>query len=763
MEVHCCRFVDYVPSAITAIAATPGTTRLVVATGRENGTIELRNPRENWMLESTIPGGENRAVSCLAWSHQTILSDPELYDDDQEREFAQRRLAKIGPRLFSGSLNGFITEWDLTTLRPKTVVDANGGGVWCMAVNTDGTQMVVGCENGSVKLYDLSDGNFEFERGFDPQKARVLSIDWHPDQRHVVSGSGDSTIRLWTADNGHVAQRMTLEKRKNRHTSVWAVKVLKYVPLHLIGQIGKDGTIVSGSSLGAVEFWDGKLGTRIAMINTHAAAVLCLAVSKDGKTVYSGSIDHKIAAIRYVKDDTGKSNAERWITSNGRRYHNHDIKALCLIQDKHTHALVSGGLDTELVVVPLQKSFKEGVQRRYLSFQSRPISYSRSQRLMLCQFDRSLKLYRFGSTLPVADDVSSAAEKAALRAQNRSARPLQPSLNESYQPLLHMRLQTVNNLTASHICETGEWVAASDPETVKLWRLQVSPASGEARVVKMPFQDLVPPARLLHFTPDGKRLVVFGVDSIVYVVDLQQWRSGSFPILCQFNNHSGQVAGTTKASNSSLAQQAALITCASISPDSRFLISADLLNRVLIFDLETLEHHKTLPKFPHRITSVSLSDKYAVITVSNKDFYVYDSPSFKVNKWTTTNLSRFDAQYYSSAECYLGAETIADQLIMLWTTKWIIIVNLAKNLAIPDKKRKTESGNGSDVPAASADEKMHDANAAGSSPVLRYVSKYHSLMGVGLLDANQMFVVERPWFDILQHLPPAFMRKKYGM
>lgn len=41
---------------------------------------------------------------------------------------------------------------------------------------------------------------------------------------------------------------------------------------------GRDGTIVSGDSMGLVKFWDIKTSTQIKSIRAHEADVLCLAV-----------------------------------------------------------------------------------------------------------------------------------------------------------------------------------------------------------------------------------------------------------------------------------------------------------------------------------------------------------------------------------------------------------------------------------------------------------------------------------------------------
>jgi len=51
MEVHRCRFVDYVPAAINALTFTPVSTRPLLACGRANGDIEIWNPKNDWTVE----------------------------------------------------------------------------------------------------------------------------------------------------------------------------------------------------------------------------------------------------------------------------------------------------------------------------------------------------------------------------------------------------------------------------------------------------------------------------------------------------------------------------------------------------------------------------------------------------------------------------------------------------------------------------------------------------------------------------------------
>ena len=82
-------------------------------------------------------------------------------------------MAWQGGRLFAGGLHSNITEWDLTTLSPLSTVDSFGGPVWAIEPNHSGTMLAAGCEDGCVKLFDISDG-LVYTRSLDKQDGRWL-------------------------------------------------------------------------------------------------------------------------------------------------------------------------------------------------------------------------------------------------------------------------------------------------------------------------------------------------------------------------------------------------------------------------------------------------------------------------------------------------------------------------------------------------------------------------------------------------------------
>ena len=135
VALHRARVVEWSPTAVTALAATADGT--VVAVARESGSIEMWDT-EHWQcikvsnhlcckgfscplrlscddakLLQRIPGKENSAISCLAWT----------FDKSSGRW-----------RLFSGGLDGLLTEWDLTELQLGSVSDSFGGAIWSLAV-----------------------------------------------------------------------------------------------------------------------------------------------------------------------------------------------------------------------------------------------------------------------------------------------------------------------------------------------------------------------------------------------------------------------------------------------------------------------------------------------------------------------------------------------------------------------------------------------------------------------------------------------------
>ncbi|EJD04371.1 WD40 repeat-like protein [Fomitiporia mediterranea MF3/22] len=411
--VHRCRFVDYNPAAITAVAFPPlalpnprdsrrkNTQRIrkgrfgTLAVGRANGNIELYEwaipPQEQehtlkapqaWVLSKILYGPNPSKVDSLVF----VLRHPHLlaYNEVPSR---------TDLRLFSAGGGSELVEWDTASGTILRTLNSQGGAIWSIAANQASTRLAVGCEDGCIRLIDVADNELMHLRRFDRVKCRILSIAWGPPippsvpQRTegsqaldnddededvkwtdswLVTGGSDSSLRKWDAKTGRVLDRMSTDKVRGDRTLVWAVGVLA------------DGTIISGDSLGVVKFWDARSCTQLHSFTAHGADVLCMAIGPDGKSVFTSGVDQKVCLFTHIKisntDRTEKESlrsSTRWVHSTSKRMHSHDVRALAVwppylpistsVRPAATSSspfsgiapiLASGGLDASLVLAP---------------------------------------------------------------------------------------------------------------------------------------------------------------------------------------------------------------------------------------------------------------------------------------------------------------------------------------------------------------------------------------------------------------------------
>lgn len=147
--------------------------------------------------------------------------------------------------------------------------------------------------------------------------------------------------------------------------------------------------MVSGDSMGNIMFWDGKRGTAKQSFKSHDADILALAYSAKDNVLYSAGVDCKVVTYRKAQAKMhGKKN--EWVIAARSKRHSHDIRALA-IEDRSS-TLVSGGVDTQLSISPL-----EGRWYAASPFARKNIvSVSKSRQLIMSTFFNSISIWRLG-------------------------------------------------------------------------------------------------------------------------------------------------------------------------------------------------------------------------------------------------------------------------------------------------------------------------------------------------------------------------------
>ncbi|NWI62235.1 UTP4 protein, partial [Todus mexicanus] len=707
-EVHRVRFFGLVPAGVRCLAPSPP--RLALA--RTDGAVEVYNLAANYYQEKVIPGHEARSVEALCWA--------------------------AGERLFGAGLSGNITEYDLARLCVAGSVDGGGGPIWSMAANSNGTQLAIGCEDGSVKLFQVIPGGIQFERNLDRRKGRILCLSWHPSDTHIAAGSID-TLRVFDVSSGHTVQRILVNyhvQKVKRECIVWSVAFLS------------SGTVVTCDSFGRVQFWDWERGTLLESHTVSTSAVLSLAVSEKEDSILVGTSTGATYQFQLLPVKMG-SQEKRWVRTKPFQHHTHDVRAVA----HSPTALISGGraappagvgrpwgspagtgsadpclvpgLDAQLVIRPLmekvQKKGYDAALRKFTFPHRRLVSCARKARLLLFQFSQHLELWRLGSTEETGKD--------------GEVLPL----CRMPEHLLQLKSKGPEHIYCSGISPCGSWIAYCTASRFHLYRVQCEgDGVSVKKVPKVP--KLLLPAYQLQFSSDSGSLFVASARGSVHVLQLLE------PEGCKHLHTLQPPAGSLEA-----------VYLLAASADGHWLaaVSGDWV--IHVYSLKCFKHHCTVPMYSCAVTAVAIhpATNNLVIAYSDQQLFEFSIPKKQYTAWSRTVQNRGLHKLWLERDTPITHITFNPKNpshILLHDLYMFCVLD--KSLPLPDDSTLLMNQSTlKQLPETARQRQLH---------AFKICKKFQPLLFADLLDENCLVMVERPVMDFKTQLPLPIQQKKFG-
>ena len=218
----------------------------------------------------------------------------------------------------------YLAKWDVMTGEYFKNYFEHNGIISSVCFSPDRNTVLLGLEDGTIKLWDIATG--QFIRTFEGHKEKVNSVCFSPDGKMILSGSDDKTIKLWDVKT-EVCLRIFNKSKKLRS----AVKLVYFSPDMLF--------VISSDYNRKLILWDATTGQKIRMFGDKKCfGPVCF--SPDGKTILSGC---EKFTMQLTDVATGKS-----IRKFKRHLTNQYIRSVCFSPDGKTALSVSDNGRTAL-------------------------------------------------------------------------------------------------------------------------------------------------------------------------------------------------------------------------------------------------------------------------------------------------------------------------------------------------------------------------------------------------------------------------------
>ncbi len=227
-----------------------------------------------------------------------------------------------GSALITGGEDKTVRVWEAATGKQLRLLQGHLARVTAVAARTDGRQIASASEDGAIRIWDL--GPEDEHRALSEAKDSLWAVAFSPDGKRVAAAGADKSIRVYDPETGKLEATLTGAKS----------------PITSLAFLADSNRLVAAGGDQVLVIWDVAKQKAIKELPGHESAVLSVATSDDGKLVVSGSADK---TTRGFDPDAGK---ELWSWA-GR-------SAVCAVAVRKGSKSVAVGLaDGSLVVLDI--------------------------------------------------------------------------------------------------------------------------------------------------------------------------------------------------------------------------------------------------------------------------------------------------------------------------------------------------------------------------------------------------------------------------
>uniref|UniRef100_A0A8C3G4Z4 Angio-associated migratory cell protein n=1 Tax=Cyclopterus lumpus TaxID=8103 RepID=A0A8C3G4Z4_CYCLU len=335
--------------SVFCVSLDPATNSLAVTGGEDDKAFVWRVSDGEVLLECT---GHKDSVTCAVFSHDSSMVATgdmsgmiKVWKVEAKEEIWSFEVGDLewlewhpcAPVLLAGTDDGNVWMWKIPSGDCKTFQSSA-----CQATSgkvlPDGKRAVVGYEDGTVRVWDLKQGNAAHViKGQDGHKGALTCLACNKDGSLVLTGSVDGLSKLINTVTGKVVGTFSLDGGKAKGpnaeaeaNSVESVGFCNILPLVAVAYL--DGTlppwiltchnciklnagivhlqweesssVVSTCCLdGALRLWDGRSGNVVAEYRGHTAEILNFTINREASFAVTASGDNQAKVFCLQRPD----------------------------------------------------------------------------------------------------------------------------------------------------------------------------------------------------------------------------------------------------------------------------------------------------------------------------------------------------------------------------------------------------------------------------------------------------------------------------